>query len=117
MVMDLSKDLKQDWWRKGIVNQKELIMNKSLLLLLTITPLDHCLQLELCDWEVHQMDVKTAFLQGKLEEGIYPKQPVGFIDKDRLDLICKLKKSIYGLEQTARCWNNSIDGYLLANGD
>ena len=69
-----------------------------------------------CDWEIHQMDVKTAFLQGELEEEIYLKQPDGFIDKDRPDHVCKLKKSIYGLKQAARCWNNSIDGYLLANG-
>ena len=70
----------------------------------------------ICDWEIHQMDVKTAFLQGELEEEIYLKQPDGFIDEDRPDYVCKLKKSIYGLKQAARCWNNSIDGYLLANG-
>ena len=69
-----------------------------------------------CDWEIHQMDVKTAFLQGELEEEIYLKQPDGFIDKDQPDHVCKLKKSIYGLKQAARCWNNSIDSYLLANG-
>ena len=43
-----------------------------------------------CDWEMHQMDVKTAFLQGQLEEDIYLKQPDhGFIDKDRPDHVCK----------------------------
>ena len=62
------------------------------------------------------MDVKTAFLEAELEEEIYLKQPNGFIDKDRPDHVCKLKKCIYGLKQAARCWNNSIDGYLLANG-
>jgi hypothetical protein len=69
-----------------------------------------------CNWDIHQMDVKTAFLQGELEEEIYLKQPDGFVDKDRPDHVCKLRKSIYGLKQAARCWNNSIDGYLQANG-
>ena len=62
------------------------------------------------------MDVKIAFLQGKLEEGIYLKQSDGFIYKDRPDHVCKLKKNIYGLKQAAGFWNNLIDGYLLANG-
>jgi hypothetical protein len=69
-----------------------------------------------CNWDIHQMDVKTAFLQGELEEEIYLKQPDGFVDQDRPDHVCKLRKSIYGLKQAARCWNNSIDGYLQANG-
>jgi len=51
-----------------------------------------------------------------LEEEIYLKQPDGFVDKDRPDHVCKLKKSIYGLKQATRCWNNSIDGFLLGNG-
>ena len=46
-----------------------------------------------CDWEVHQMDVKTAFLQGDLDEEIYMKQPDGYIDKERPNHVCKLKKS------------------------
>ena len=64
------------------------------------------------DWEVHQMDVKTAFLQGDLDEEIYMKQPDGYIDKDKPNHVCKLKKSIYGLKQAARCWNIAIDTFL-----
>ena len=62
------------------------------------------------------MDVKTAFLQGDLEEEIYMKQPDGYIDEERPDYVCKLKKSIYGLKQAARCWNVAIDTFLLSNG-
>jgi hypothetical protein len=69
-----------------------------------------------CDWEVHQMDVKTAFLQGDLEDEIYMKQPDGFIDEERPDYVCKLNKSIHGLKQAARCWNVAIDTFLLSNG-
>lgn len=62
------------------------------------------------------MDVQTAFLQGELEEEIYMKQPEGYIDKDRPEFVCKLKKSIYGLKQAARCWNTSIDTFLKTKG-
>ena len=48
------------------------------------------------DLEVEQMDVKTAFLHGDLEEEIYMKQPEGFIVKGKNELVCKLKKSLYG---------------------
>ena len=68
------------------------------------------------DWEIHQMDVKTAFLQGDLEEEIYMRQPGGYIDKDRSNHVCKLKKSIYELKQAARCWNFAVDSYLNSNG-
>ncbi len=68
-----------------------------------------------CDWEI-KMDVKTAFLQGDLEEEIYMRQPDGYIDEERPDYVCKLKKSIYGLKQAARCWNVAIDTFLLSNG-
>ena len=68
------------------------------------------------DWEIHQMDVKTAFLQEDLEEEIYMRQPDGYIDNDKPSHVCKLKKSIYGLKQAARCWNSAIDSHLKSNG-
>lgn len=49
------------------------------------------------DLEIHQMDVKTAFLNGSLDCEIYMSQPEGFVDPDRSNHVCKLKKSIYGL--------------------
>ena len=62
------------------------------------------------------MDVKTAFLNGKLDYDIYMRQPAGFEDPDKLDYVCKLHKSIYGLKQSARCWNSTITQYLLSDG-
>eukprot|EP00253_Pinus_taeda_P010314 PITA_10314 len=58
-------------------------------------------------WEVHQMDVKVAFLHGELHEEIYTEQPTGFIQTDT-SLVCWLKKSIYGLKQAPwACFTNS----------
>ena len=50
------------------------------------------------------MDVKTKFLHGDLEEEIYIKQPKGFAVKGKKKLVCKLKKSFYGLKQSPRMW-------------
>ena len=55
------------------------------------------------NWELEQMDVKTAFLHGKLEETIYMMQPEGFeVKKKGAELVCLLKKSLYGLKQSPR---------------
>ena len=66
--------------------------------------------------ELHQMDVKTAYLNGNLEEELFMKQPKGFVNKSHPELVCKLKKSLYGLKQSARCWNKTIDDYLKKSG-
>jgi hypothetical protein len=52
--------------------------------------------------ELHQMDVKTTFLNGDLEENIYMAQPKGFIVEGKERMGCRLKKSIYGLKQASR---------------
>ena len=61
------------------------------------------------DYEIWQMDVKTAFLNGDLEEEVYMVQPEGFIDPENAKKICKLKRSIYGLKQASRSWNIRFD--------
>ncbi|KAK8613675.1 hypothetical protein V6N13_101432 [Hibiscus sabdariffa] len=57
------------------------------------------------DYEIWQMDVKTAFLNGKLEEDVYMTQPEGFVTPEDAGKVCKLQRSIYGLKQASRSWN------------
>lgn len=61
---------------------------------------------------VHQMDVVTAFLNGHLDEEIYMEQPEGYIKSGEESLVCKLKKSIYGLKQSPRCWSKTFTEFM-----
>ncbi|GKB73427.1 retrotransposon protein, putative, ty1-copia subclass, partial [Tanacetum coccineum] len=65
------------------------------------------------DYELEQLDVKTAFLHGNLEEVIYMKQPPGYEQGNK---VCLLKKSLYGLKQPPRQWYRRFDEYMLSNG-
>nr|GEV78035.1 retrovirus-related Pol polyprotein from transposon TNT 1-94 [Tanacetum cinerariifolium] len=65
---------------------------------------------------VYQMDVKIAFLYGKIEEEVYVCQPSGFEDPDFLDKVYKVEKSLYGLHQAPRAWYETLSTYLLDNG-
>ena len=68
------------------------------------------------DYEIWQMDVKTTFLNGNLEEEIYMMQPEGFIAKNQEHMVCKLKRSIYGLKQASRSWNIKFDQVIKSFG-
>ncbi|GKD14612.1 zinc finger, CCHC-type containing protein [Tanacetum coccineum] len=65
---------------------------------------------------IHQMDVKTAFLNGDLEEEVYMNQPQGFIMPGNENKVCKLIKSLYGLKQAPKQWHQKFDEVDLSNG-
>ena len=65
---------------------------------------------------VHQMNVKTAFVNGELEEEIYMDQPNGFVSKDQEEMVCKLLKSLYGLKQAPKQWHEKFDRTLTSAG-
>ncbi|GJX69978.1 putative ribonuclease H-like domain-containing protein [Tanacetum coccineum] len=68
------------------------------------------------DFMVYQMDVKSAFLYGKIEEEVYVCQPPGFEDPDFPDKVYKVEKALYGLHQAPRAWYETLSTYLLDNG-
>ena len=100
--------IKVDWSHKDTRRSLELIMIKR--------------SVQLSEWSVqfglqlHQVDVTTAFLNGELEVEVYMQQPRGFVFEGKENLVCKLKKSIYGLKKSPRCWNTALDKQLKEMG-
>nr|GEV49362.1 putative ribonuclease H-like domain-containing protein [Tanacetum cinerariifolium] len=68
------------------------------------------------DFVVYQMDVKSAFLHGKIEEEVYVCQPPGFEDPSFPDKVYKVEKALYGLHQAPRAWCETLSTYLMDNG-
>jgi hypothetical protein len=67
-------------------------------------------------WKVHQMDMKTTFLNGVIEEEVYVEQPQGFETHENHTHVYRLKKSLYGLNQAPRAWYSRIDSFLMSLG-
>lgn len=68
------------------------------------------------DWELEQMDVKSAYLNGKLDETIYMRQPPGSAVDGQEHLVCSLKKTLYGLKQAGRGWYKTLSEAMAAMG-
>ena len=66
-------------------------------------------------WKLHQMDVKTAFLNGVIEEEVYIEQPQGFEVEDKKSHVCRLQKALYGLKQAPRAWYSHIESFLTSS--
>ncbi|KAL0294285.1 UNVERIFIED_CONTAM: Retrovirus-related Pol polyprotein from transposon RE2 [Sesamum radiatum] len=67
-------------------------------------------------WKIYQMDVKSAFLNGYIDEEIYVEQPQGFVAKGCEEKVLRLKKALYGLKQAPRAWYSRIDNYFMNRG-
>jgi hypothetical protein len=67
-------------------------------------------------FKVYQMDVKSTFLNGNLEEEVYIEKPDGFQLTNKRDYVCKLNKALYGLKQAPRAWYARLDSYLQKQG-
>ncbi|KAL6327213.1 hypothetical protein AAG906_015252 [Vitis piasezkii] len=96
---------KARWWQRDTFHHAML---KSIRILLSIAAY--------YDYEIWQMDVKTAFLNGHLEETIYMVQPEGFMVKDQEQKVCKLQRSIYGLKKASRSWNIRFNEAIKSYG-
>jgi hypothetical protein len=62
------------------------------------------------------MDVKTTFLNEKIEHEVFVEQPDGFVLHNKITHVCKLRKALYGLKQAPRVWYDMIDGFLKSMG-
>ena len=67
-------------------------------------------------FKVYQMDVKSTFLNGIIEEEVYIEQPEGFVDDNNKDMVIKLHKALYGLKQAPRAWYERFHKYLIKIG-
>ena len=67
-------------------------------------------------WKIHQMDVKTSFLNGVVEEEVYVDNPLNLETHDRESHVCRLKKALYSLKRAPRTWYDRIDGFLSSLG-
>jgi hypothetical protein len=67
-------------------------------------------------WETHQLDVKNAFLHGKLAKVVYSRQPIGFIDSTRPEHVYRLNRSLYVLKQAPRAWYQCFTTFITSIG-
>jgi Reverse transcriptase (RNA-dependent DNA polymerase) len=67
------------------------------------------------EWPIHQMDVKSTFLNGVLEEEVYVEQSLEYMKLGKEHKVLRLKKALYGLKQTPRAWNTRINSYFKEN--
>ena len=58
----------------------------------------------MCYWPLYQLDIKNVFLHGDLAEEVYMEQPLGFVAQGEFGLVCRLRRSLYGLKQSPRVW-------------
>ena len=65
-------------------------------------------------WKMHQMNVKTTFLNGVVKEEVYVEQPLVFETHERKTHVCKLKKTLYGLKQAPRTWYDRMYSFLMS---
>jgi len=67
-------------------------------------------------WELHQMAIKTALLNGDLDEEVYMEQPDGYVDPTYPDKVCRLVQALYGLQQAPKMWYAKLDDFLKSQG-
>ncbi|ELR18363.1 GagPol, putative [Acanthamoeba castellanii str. Neff] len=107
---------KAQWVGKGYLQQPRINFNETFSPIMCIENLQLLLAITTAlNLKIHQLDVDTAFLNAKLTEEVYIKQPEGFVDPNNPHHMCRLLKSLYGLKQAPHEWNHTLDAHLCDN--
>ncbi|GAA0164988.1 hypothetical protein LIER_39889 [Lithospermum erythrorhizon] len=111
------------FWKEVINDEMNFIMSNGTWKIVDLHPVSRITSIRMLfalasiyNLYVHQMDVKTAFLNGDLTEEVYMEQPEGFILLGNEHKVCRLVKSLYGLKQVSKQWHKKFDDVILANG-
>jgi hypothetical protein len=108
---------KARWVLQGFTQRPRVDYDETFNLVVKFTTVRVVLFLALSrDWAIPQLNVKNAFLQGTLTETVYCSQPTGFVDASRLDLVCRLNRSLYSLKQAPGAWYSRFASYLASIG-
>ena len=111
------KNIRQRFVARGLSQKEAIEYEESFAPVARYTSIRSVLALiTVIKWKIHQINVKTAFLNGVVEEEEYVEQPLGFETHDRESHVCRLKKSLYGLKQEPRTWYGRIDSILSSLG-
>ena len=102
---------------KGFAQKKDIDFDEIFNLVVKMTSIRTILSLVATKYlHLEQLDVKTTFLHGGLEEEIYMQQPEGYEVKGKEKLVCRLKKSLYGLKHAPRKWYLKFDKFMSEQG-
>ncbi|GJX91865.1 putative ribonuclease H-like domain-containing protein [Tanacetum coccineum] len=116
--IELLKDLKYPALEDRVYSddEEDIVEPKKVIQALQDPSWIEAMQDELLQFKLQKMDVKSAFLYGKIEEEVYVCQPPGFEDPDFPDKVYKVEKALYGLHQAPKAWYETLSTYLLDNG-
>lgn len=110
-------DRKLNWWPRGFINNQVLDFKETFSPIAKPTTIHIILSLAVqFDWQIRQLDISNAFLNGELKEEVYMHQPQGFVNQQHPNYVCKSHKSLYGLKQAPRAWFEWFTSHLLSFG-
>jgi hypothetical protein len=117
LLMEVLRSIKARFVARGFSQKEGIDYEETFALVARYTSIRTIIALAAkMKWKLHQMDVKTAFLNGVIKEEVWIEQPQGFEVEDRKSHVCKLKKALYGLKQAPRAWYGRIDSFLMSLG-
>ncbi|GKD82963.1 zinc finger, CCHC-type containing protein [Tanacetum coccineum] len=115
--MELLKSLRQGWSFRALNKSQKIDYFDTYVLVACITTIRLLIAMaSIHNLIIHQMDMKTTFLNGDLDEEVYMNKPQGFIMTGNKNKLCKLIMSLYGLKQAPKQWHQKFDEVVLSNG-